>query len=352
MLDSYIGQRDSLAMLLVTLRARQQSEGRLPNMLFLGGPGRGKTTLAKAVADELDVPFIAVHGPSIRDAHGADERSAMSDLLRQAEGGILFVDEIHSLSRTVAEDMYRAIDEGLITETVPVMAIQSQKTYITAERAEDLPPEMREEFFYRGPGVYSVWQETEVPTRQVEKREARIGAVTVIGATTDEALLPPAFLSRLSALTVRLRPYNEEEMGNIAIRHAFDIGSDVEPDAAYELAIRGRRTPRRVKQITERAAEWATAHGRNQITRQDVLDTCTAMGIDQYGLEEPHRHMLRLLAEAPKGLSRTSLAQRMGLPAKNADLYWGDLMEIGFVTIGTKHEITDKGREAIGLPSA
>lgn len=348
MLDSYIGQRDSLAMLMVTLRAREQREGRLPNMLFLGGPGRGKTTLAKAVADELDVPFVAVHGPSIRDAHGGNEKAAMAALLRQAEGGILFVDEIHSLSRTVAEDMYRAIDEGTISETVPVMAQATQQTFVTAEKAEDLPPQMRDQFQWRGPGIYKVNEQVEVATRQTETRQVQIGDVTIIGATTDEAMLPPAFLSRLSALTVRLRPYNEEEMGNIAIRHAFDIGSDVDAKAALELAVRGRQTPRRVKQLTERAAEWAIAQGREQITRQDVIDTCAAMGVDQHGLEEPHRQMLRLLAEQPKGLSRTSLAQRMGLPAKNADLYWGDLMEVGFVTIGTKHEITDKGREAIG----
>lgn len=348
MLDTIVGQRDSLAMLLTTLRAQDRTNRPLPNMLLLGGPGRGKTTLASAIAEELSVPFVQLHAPSIRDAHGTKERAAFVDLLRSAAGGILFIEEVHALSRTVAEDLYRVIDEGKITVSVPATTTAMAKRYIAATRRNDLPEALREEFRYRGPGMYSVEEPVEVASKEMVTQTEDIGHITVIGATTDEAMLPPAFLSRLSALVVRLRPYKDEEMAQIAIDHAFRcLDTEITAEAALAAAVRSRRTPRRIKQIVERAADWTAARDGLEITVEDVMETTTAMGIDQYGLEEPHRQMLRLLAENDKGLSRTSLAQRMGLPAKNADLYWGDLMELGFVTISTKHEITDKGREAI-----
>lgn len=348
MLDQYVGQRDSLAMLLTTLRAQQKTNRPLPNMLFLGGPGRGKSTLAKALADELDLPFVQVHGPSIRDAHGGQEHDTIAERIREAAGGILFIDEIHALSRTVAEDLYRVIDEGRIEVTTQGTMTVPTKRYITAVSPWDLPPEMRNEFKFRGPGMYSVTEQTTVPSKEKVTQTLDIGPISIIGATTDEAMLPPAFLSRLSALVVRLRPYKDDEMANIAIDYAFwGLGTEITAEAAYEAAMRSRRTPRRVKQIVERAHEWALARGGLSIEAQDILETAAALGVDRHGLEEPHRHMLRLLDESPKGLSRTSLAQRMGLPAKNADLYWSDLMEVGFVTIGAKHEITEKGRQAL-----
>ena len=348
MLDQYVGQKDSLAMLLMTLRAQKQTNRPLPHMLFLGQPGRGKSTLAKALASELDCPFVIVHGPSIRDAHGGKEHETIADRIREAAGGILFIDEIHALSRTVAEDIYRAIDEGQITVTEQATETVLQPEYYPALSQADLPPELWDEFALAGPGMYKAMVATEVPSKAVVTKTINVGPVTIIGATTDEAMLPPAFLSRLSALVVRLRAYTAEEMANIAIAHAFgQLGTEITAEAAYEAAVRSRATPRRIKQIVERAAEWTTATGGQQITVKDVLDTCAAMGIDRFGMEAPHREMLGLLASADKGLSRTSLAQRMNLPPKNADLYWGDLMELGFVTIATKHEITDAGRAAL-----
>jgi predicted transcriptional regulator len=73
----------------------------------------------------------------------------------------------------------------------------------------------------------------------------------------------------------------------------------------------------------------------------------SAMGVDDLGLEQPHRDVLNILARAEKGLSRTTLAQSVGIPMRNLDTYWGDLVGLGLVQISTRHEITEKGKEAL-----
>lgn len=336
MLSEYVGQRDRLAPLVAAIGASTITGRPLPHSLFLGPPGTGKTTLAKAVAEEMGVPFEVVHCPTIGDA------DQLSQAVLRAVGGILFLDEVHALRRIFSESLFTLTDEGTIVVQRPV--IGQGWAYAWVDSAEDMPPGAIEPF--GGAGMYYV--PTQQHTGKTEPERVVVGELTVIGATTDEALLAPAFLSRLSRMVVRLRPYTIAELTEIATTHAATLDLALAEPAATLIAGRARQSPRRVKQLTERAGDIATVlhQERSIITLTDAKAACDASGVDEHGLEDPHRAILRALAESD-GLSRTSLAQKMGLPTRNLELYWGSLSELGLVTIGRRHEITEAGRRAV-----
>lgn len=335
MLTEYIGQRDALAPLIAAIEASRVTGRNLPHSLFLGKPGTGKTTLARAVAAEMGGPCIVINCASVT------EKEQIGEAAIKAQGGTLFLDEVHALDRKQSESLFTLLDEGTVSVQVPV--IGQGWHYEWMETAEDYAATGAPGHWY-GASLYSV--PVDVETRQTEQQDIIVGSVTVIGATTDEAFLPPALLSRLSRLVVRLRPYEIDELATIAANHAEALDCSMDGEAAVMVAQRARQSPRRVKQLTERSSDYALTRDAAVITVEDVESALAAAGVDENGLEAPHREMLRVLVDSG-GVSRTSLAQRMGIPARNIDLYWGDLTERGFVTIGRRHEATEAGRAVV-----
>lgn len=339
MLDNFTGQRDAIAPLLVAIASCERTGRPLPNMLLLGGPGRGKTTLARAVAADMGKPFATLHGSS------TIERQTIIDKILAAKGGILFIDEIHALPRQICEELYRVIDDGKVSVTVNKTQTVYREKAMWVDDISALPEHLH--WLWHGPYLYMMPFTTEKPTRETETRLVDVSPITVLGATTDEALLPEPFYSRLSSLVVRLRPYETEELGDIAKQHANSFGLYITPEASTEVATRSRGTPRKVKQLIERMADWTIAVAGDHLINLDIANTVLdTLGIDQYGLSKPHRDLLDVLRAAPTGLSRTSLAQQLRIPPRNVEMYWAELAEAGFVSIDTRHRITDAGRNA------
>jgi len=167
--------------------------------LFLGRPGVGKTTLAKLVGKELGVPVVVLHAAS------ADEGGSFVERVIQSDGGILFIDEIHALDRRMCESLYTVIDSGTLTveEEQPAYGVVFRAIY-----SEELLPEGME---WDGPGNYPVSEQVGY-NRVLAQRSVK---AAIIGATTDEALLPAPLLSRLGGLKVHLRTYSAEELVQI-----------------------------------------------------------------------------------------------------------------------------------------
>jgi Holliday junction DNA helicase RuvB len=328
MLNGYIGQKDRLSALKATLSAHKNGRP-LPHMLFLGNSGLGKTKLAEEVANEIGKQVIVCHAPSVID------KAFLTDKIIEAEGNVLFIDEIHALNRMLAEDLYSVIDKSVVHIEQDLVSA-TYKTIFALHRGQ-IPATME----WHGPDSYRIPVRTKKIGTTLDERA--LTSITIIGATTDEALLPPAFLSRLSSLKIYLRPYTVVELGTIVVLFAESIGLTIDRKAAIYLAQRSRSTPRRAKQLLERAADFAAPATR--ITEDAAITAVEALGIDDLGLEQPHREILKVLADGP--LSRTSLGQRLGLPAANLSLYWGDLLAQGLVTVSTRHEITQKGLAAI-----
>lgn len=327
MLNGYIGQADRLAALKVAIRAAQERHKPLPHMLLLGRSGLGKTTLARAIANEMDVPFTVMHAPN------AIEREYVSQKIEEAEGGILFIDEIHALDRSICEDLYTVIDDGVVTEFMPVMVQEFEPTFVDKE--SDLP----EGYDWDGPMIYDIPTMVESDEKTVVRRPLQ--PITIIGATTDEALLPQPFYRRLSGLKVYLREYTLTELATIAILYADDLDVTIDNEAAMYLAMRSLSNPARIKQLVDRASD------RGDINDESAEETAESLGVDNLGLETPHRDILTALAQSSDGLSRTSLGQKLGLPPKNLDHYWTDLLRLNLVTIDTRHRITQLGRQHV-----
>lgn len=329
MLEGYIGQADRLGALVATIESAKKTGKPLPNMLFLGKSGHGKTRLAQLVAKEMGKPLSVLHGPS------AIDRSDVSKAVLAAKDGILFIDETHALSKRLCEDLYTVLDSGTITvqESTPSYF----DTYIQVWSEEELPENRRSEWY--GPGKYLM---PSIVGYEVTEKTLNLG-LTVIGATTDEGLLPSPFLRRLSGLKVYLRTYRLEEMVEIGKMRAAEIGVRIANPAMVELATRSRFNPRRMKQTVDIAAAFAIRDGKKTVTKAIASESLKLSGVDGMGLEPPHRSILDVLYTSG-GLSRASLSQRLGIPSRNLDLHWSELLEQGLVQIDTRHRLTTKGK--------
>lgn len=235
-LDGFIGQPQLKAQLRLFLDAARKRETPPDHILLAGPPGLGKTTLAMIVANELEVPIRITSGPAIQ--HAGDLASILSSL---EHGEVLFVDEVHRLPRAAEELLYIAMEDFRVDVMVG-----------------------------KGPGASSI--------------PLTLPRFTMIGATTREGMLPSPLRARFG-FTAHLDFYPHEELEKLVERSAGVLGLRIDREAAHELALRSRGTPRIANRLLRRVRDWVIVHDLPQASAEDVRQALALYQIDAEGLD-------------------------------------------------------------------
>lgn len=284
-LDEYIGQTKVKENMKIFIRAAKERKDPLDHVLLYGPPGLGKTTLAGIIANEMGVNIRVTSGPSIERA--GDLAAILTGL---SQHDILFIDEIHRLSRNVEEILYPAMEDFSLDIILG-----------------------------KGPGAHSV--------------RLDLPRFTLIGATTRTGLLSAPLRDRFGVIS-RLELYTPEELDEIIRRSADILGTKIDPDGSLEIGRRSRGTPRIANRLLKRVRDFAQVQGDGTITRELADLALTTMEIDPIGLDAIDRRMLLFIIEnfggGPVGLE--TLAASIGEDAGTIeDVYEPYLLQIGFL---------------------
>lgn len=291
--DDYIGQERLKKNLKLAIAAAKKRAEPIDHVLLYGPPGLGKTTMATVIANEMGVGLRVTAGPAIERA--GDLASILTNL---ADGDILFIDEIHRLSRAVEEVLYSAMEDFKLDIVIG-----------------------------KGPAARSI--------------RLDLPKFTVIGATTRTGSLAAPLRDRFGHV-YRLEFYTPEEIGQIISRASGILESTIEPVSAEILSTRARLTPRIANRLLKRVRDYADVNGDGIIDQKNTLAALDMMEIDELGLDPADRGMLSAIIENygdnPVGL--TTIAALTGdETATIEDFYEPYLMQIGFL------ERTPRGRK-------
>ena len=284
-LEEYVGQGKIIDNLRVFVRAAQQRRESLDHILLSGPPGLGKTTLAQLIAAELGVELKVTSGPAI--ARPIDLLVLLNGLRPQQ---VLFIDEIHRLSRVVEEILY------------PVMEDRSFDRIISKGNAKG-------------------------------SIQHRLPPFNLVGATTRAGALSSPLRSRFGVL-FQLELYTPEELAQIVRRSAGILEIDIDREGSLEIARRCRGTPRLANRLLKRVRDFVQVEGASTITAAAADRALERMGIDSHGLDQTDRRILDLLVNRyqgqPVGLS-TLAAALQEEPENLEDVYEPYLLAAGFI---------------------
>jgi holliday junction DNA helicase RuvB len=247
-LDEYIGQREVKANLSVLLAAARARGEAADHVLLYGPPGLGKTTLATIIARELGVNIRYTSGPAIE--RPGDLAAILTSL---DERDVLFIDEIHRLSRTVEEILYPAMEDYALDVMIG-----------------------------KGPSARSL--------------RLSLKSFTVVGATTRAGRISGPLRDRFGA-TYRLDFYDEDDLAAIVDRSARILGVAIDPAAGRAIARRGRGTPRIVNRLLKRVRDHAEVHGTGRVDRAIADEAMRRMEIDDEGLDSTDRKLLAAIVQ-------------------------------------------------------
>lgn len=303
-LDEFVGQqkiRQQLTLIIDSAKARKTTTD---HVLLAGPPGLGKTTLAMIIANQANKQLRLTSGPAVQSA---GDLAAILSALEQ--GDVLFIDEIHRMSRSAEEMLYLAMEDFRVDVMVG-----------------------------KGPGAASI--------------SLDIAPFTLVGATTRSGMLPTPLRDRFG-FTAFLEFYGHEELMDIVLRSSRRLAISVAPEAAQFIASRSRGTPRVANRLLRRVHDYATVHGHGLVDIEIAAAALELFEIDPMGLDRLDRALLHALAgkfgRRPVGLS--TLAVAVGEePDTIESVIEPYLIRIGFLQRTPRgREITRAGIAHIGL---
>ncbi len=295
--DSFSGQDKIVNNLKVFVAAARQRGEALDHLLLHGPPGLGKTTLSAIIANELGVGFKVTSGPVL------DKPGDLAGILTSLDtNDVLFIDEIHRLSPIVEEYLYSAMEDYRIDIMID-----------------------------KGPGARTV--------------QLNLSPFTLIGATTRSGLLTSPLRARFG-INCHLEYYDHDVLQKIILRSARLLNVKCTDEAAYEIALRSRGTPRIANALLRRVRDFAQVIGNGSIDLNIARHSLEALNIDKYGLDEIDNKILTTIITKFKGgpVGLTTIATALGEdPGTIEDVYEPYLIKEGFI------KRTPRGREVTDL---
>ena len=297
-LAEFVGQRELKEHLSIVLEAARKRGQSVDHLLFAGPPGLGKTTLASIVATEMGSHLHITSGPALERA--GDLAAILTKL---EEGDVLFVDEIHRLSRAVEEILYPAMEDFQLDIVVG-----------------------------KGPAASSI--------------RLTMPPFTLVGATTRTGMITGPLRDRFG-LVARLDYYDDDELQQIVTRAARILDVVIDEEGAWEIARRSRGTPRIANRLLRRVRDFAEVRHEGSITTQIAREGLRLFGVDDLGLDKVDRAILTAMCEqfngGPVGLSTVAISVGEQ-PDTVEDVYEPFLIQQGMIAR------TPRGR--VAMPAA
>ncbi len=300
----FVGQKKVIDNLLIALEAAKKRQEPLEHVLFSGPPGLGKTTLAHIIAHEMGTKITATSGPAIERA--GDLIGILTNL---SDGDILFIDEIHRLSKVVEEFIYPAMENFQIDFIID-----------------------------KGPYAKTI--------------KFNLKRFTLIGATTRSGLLTAPMRSRFGIFH-HLDFYQPDELADIVKRSAVMLNFDLNGECADEIARRARGTPRVANRLLRRVRDWVQVKTEGKLSKEIVCQALDSLGVDNNGLDLIDRKVLKVMLDFYKGgpVGVESLAATLNEESDTlVDVVEPYLLKAGYLKRTPRgRELTNLARKHLGV---